>query len=224
MPERIAGGARPALAAVLWLLGLLSPLPAAAHKLKVFATADGDRIQGSAYFAGGSPAAGATILIQDAEGAVLAHLSPDKDGHFSYQAQTGRDHVVVARTDDGHEARWRIGADELAAALARPGALTQASPAPEPASSGALPQDTTTAPTTRPPATTPGVELGAGLDPRVLAAIEQAVARQVRPLREELNAAQDQIRLHDILGGIGYILGLTGLALWLGRRGQARRP
>jgi nickel transport protein len=44
--------------------------------------------------------------------------------------------------------------------------------------------------------------------------IERAVARQVRPLREELMAAQDQARLHDILGGIGYILGLTGIALW----------
>jgi nickel transport protein len=52
------------------------------------------------------------------------------------------------------------------------------------------------------------------LDPAVESAIERAVARQIRPLREQLVAAEDRIRLQDILGGIGYIIGLTGLALW----------
>ncbi|MBK5965704.1 hypothetical protein CCR95_16830, partial [Thiocystis minor] len=52
------------------------------------------------------------------------------------------------------------------------------------------------------------------IDPALIAAIDQAVARQVRPLREQLIAAQDEVRLRDILGGLGYILGLTGLALW----------
>ncbi|MBO8085018.1 MAG: carboxypeptidase regulatory-like domain-containing protein [Marichromatium sp.] len=51
-------------------------------------------------------------------------------------------------------------------------------------------------------------------DPALLAAIEQAVARQLRPLREELAAEQARVRLRDLLGGLGYILGLTGLALW----------
>jgi nickel transport protein len=58
-----------------------------------------------------------------------------------------------------------------------------------------------------------------GLDPALEAAIERAVARQVRPLREEVAAARDAARLQDILGGIGYLFGLTGLALWWrGRR------
>jgi nickel transport protein len=52
------------------------------------------------------------------------------------------------------------------------------------------------------------------LAPEIAAAIERAVARQVRPLREELLATRDALRLQDILGGIGYIFGLAGLALW----------
>ena len=56
------------------------------------------------------------------------------------------------------------------------------------------------------------------------AKIEQAVARQVRPLREELLAAQGRAGLRDILGGIGYILGLVGLLIWWqSRRDRAPR-
>ena len=52
--------------------------------------------------------------------------------------------------------------------------------------------------------------------------VEQAVARQVRPLREELLACQEQTRFRDVLGGLGYILGLAGLAAWWRVRPQGR--
>jgi nickel transport protein len=64
----------------------------------------------------------------------------------------------------------------------------------------------------------------ATLDPALEAAIERAVARQIRPLREQLIAAEDRIRLQDILGGIGFIMGLTGLALWLTSRRRSGPP
>lgn len=55
--------------------------------------------------------------------------------------------------------------------------------------------------------------------------LEAALARQLRPLREELLATRDALRFQDILGGIGYIFGLTGLALWWRcRRCQPHRP
>jgi nickel transport protein len=48
--------------------------------------------------------------------------------------------------------------------------------------------------------------------------VEQAVARQIRPLREALQAHEERVRMRDILGGIGYIVGLAGLALWWSSR------
>ena len=56
-------------------------------------------------------------------------------------------------------------------------------------------------------------------DPDLEFMVEQAVARQVKPLREQLTAHQERIRLQDLLGGIGYVLGLAGLALWWRSRG-----
>jgi len=61
-------------------------------------------------------------------------------------------------------------------------------------------------------------------DPALTAAIERAVERQVRPLRSELAAAQARARLQDVLGGVGYILGFAGLALWWRGRDSRSRP
>jgi nickel transport protein len=54
----------------------------------------------------------------------------------------------------------------------------------------------------------------ATIDPALATALERAVARQLAPLREELAAARAQVGLRDVLGGLGYILGLVGLALF----------
>ena len=51
------------------------------------------------------------------------------------------------------------------------------------------------------------------------AALEAAVARQIRPLREQLDAYESRVRLHDVMGGIGTIFGLFGCWAWL----QSRR-
>jgi len=204
--------AAPAAAIVL----LLGALPAAAHKLNVFAAADGARIEGSAYFAGGGKATGARILITDAAGGVLAELSPAADGSFSWQARAPVEHHVVAETEDGHRAEWVIGASELAGAFpgvaGEPGAAAEA--VGDAAAAGAASEVTDTSP--------PGAT--DGLDPALGEAIERAVARQVRPLREAMLEAREAAQLRDVLGGIGYIVGLAGLALWWRSRRAPEPP
>jgi hypothetical protein len=58
--------------------------------------------------------------------------------------------------------------------------------------------------------------------------VESAVNKSIRPLEREIGDLKDEIRLHDILGGIGYIMGLAGLAFFfLGarkRRGATPEP
>jgi nickel transport protein len=62
-----------------------------------------------------------------------------------------------------------------------------------------------------------------GASESLKAVIDDAVSRQVGPLHDKIDALQTSIRLHDILGGIGYIVGVTGLWFYLKARHLRRR-
>ena len=66
----------------------------------------------------------------------------------------------------------------------------------------------------------------ARLDPAIEAAIEAAVARQTAPLVEAMLANDARLRFNDVVGGVGMIVGLAGIALWatVRARGKERRP
>lgn len=174
-----------------FLLLALAAGPASAHKLKVYAFVTGRSIEGSVYFAGGSAAPGASVQIKDASGQTLAELAPDADGRFNYRAPSPSDITIVASSPDGHRATWQVAASAFAPTTGN---------APMPIKPQATPSPV------------------AARDCSLEDTVEAAVARQVQPLREELIAMRDEVRLHDVLGGIGYIFGLTGLALWWHRR------
>ena len=187
------------------LLWALSAPPVEAHQLKLFAAAEGERIEGSVYFAGGGAAGGAAVTVRGPDGRLLAELVADGEGHFAFAAGQRVDHRLSAATGEGHSAEWTVSAAELPAGLAQAAGGRPAA--------GPTPAD--------PPAGRDAVVLpdAAALE----SMIERAVARQVRPLREELLAAQGRARVSDVLGGIGYIVGIAGLALWWrARRGGLR--
>lgn len=48
--------------------------------------------------------------------------------------------------------------------------------------------------------------------------LDAALARQLRPLREQIDALENRIRLSDIIGGIGFIFGLFGCYAWIAAR------
>lgn len=69
------------------------------------------------------------------------------------------------------------------------------------------------------PPSLPEGKAAAAAAPADAAALEAAIARQIRPLREQLDAYESKVRLHDLMGGIGTIFGLFGCWAWL----QSRR-
>jgi len=50
--------------------------------------------------------------------------------------------------------------------------------------------------------------------------LEKAIAKQLKPLRREIQELKEKSGLRDILGGIGYIFGLLGLVAFLRERKQ----
>jgi nickel transport protein len=50
------------------------------------------------------------------------------------------------------------------------------------------------------------------------AGLDHALAQRLRPLEERLQALEEAVGLRDIVGGIGYILGLFGVLAWITAR------
>jgi nickel transport protein len=48
--------------------------------------------------------------------------------------------------------------------------------------------------------------------------LDAALARQLHPLREQIDALENRIRLSDIIGGLGFIFGLFGCYAWIAAR------
>jgi nickel transport protein len=176
---------------------LFAAAPAEAHKLKVFAMAEGDEIVGYAYFSGGDRAMTVPGRITAPDGTLAGELRTDAEGRFRFAARRLMDTTITVDAGDGHVASTTVAATELPATLP-PGpaapAIADSPAAPAIADSPAAPPSSATA------------------------AIELAVARQIRPLREQLDAYEDKVRLHDILGGIGFIFGLFGVGAWAAER------
>lgn len=188
---------------ILWL-----PVAALGHNLRVFVTTEGQWITGTTYFAGGGRPQGVRIRVLDSQGQLQAEFSPDAEGAFRWRAENPVDYRIVAETPDGHRAHWDLESTDLQGAFAphRPAKAAPASP-----TAGGEPPDAARAEDLQVPKT--------ACDPAVLGAeqqalIERALARQLRPLREQLSRAEDRLLLRDLLGGIGWIFGTAGVAFW----------
>lgn len=163
-----------------------------AHRMKVFAWVDGKAIDGEVYFSGGQGAAGSTIeLVADQE--IVATTQSNDEGQFRFEEMTARDYLVRADAGQGHVTTYSVSATEF------------------------TPEDVAVTATATTGTDEASVQPAANsLTP---AQLEQAIARAVRPLREQLDQYESKVRMHDVLGGMGYIFGLFGLfVLYRSRR------
>ncbi len=176
------------------LLALCWGGAAQAHRVKLFAAGEGDEISGYAYFPGGARAKGCSIAVYAPDGTKLGETRTDSKGEFSFRTRRRCDHRLVLDAGDGHRAEFTVSAAELGPEL--PDGSGAGAPAPRavsPPSGSAAAASTPTGPG----------DLGKLLD--------RTLARRLRPLEERLDRYEDRVRWHDVIGGIGYILGLAGL-------------
>lgn len=188
----------------LWLgASLVFCLPAHAHKVITSAWADGDFIEGEIGFSNGDvPPEGTQVEVFGPGGEKLGEVSTDADGLFRFQPTEAIAHSFRSNLGAGHLGEVTLGVDELPIRLVQGGAATQQGGVDE--SAGKL-------------GPAAGVPVCADLE----AVIAEAVQRQVRPLRKELRKSREKKNLQDILGGIGYICGIFGLAFfYYGRRAR----
>ncbi len=179
-----------------------------AHRVNLFAYPDGDAVQVECYFGKNQKVRHGALTFSDGEtGAVLCRGTTDEQGMFRFRPDgqflvSGHGLDILLYAGEGHQSSWRMGAEELQslAAAVRPAEECAVSEG----SSADLPL-----------AAMDRRELeeivGKAMDAR-LAPLVQALARQE-------NREPD---LRDVIGGIGWILGLLGLAAYLRYRPRKR--
>jgi nickel transport protein len=182
---------------------------AGAHRLKLFVAIDGMTLSGYAFFIGGGRPQDVGFVVKDAFGTEVHRGRTDDHGAFAWTADRPADYVLSVDTGEGHFADEKIPADRFSTAAPGTAAPKQASPVtvadvaanPVAATSSPAPIDAET------------------LARLVEAAVDRALARQLRPLIEAQNLAEGRLRFNDIMGGVGMIIGLAGIAAWaLSRR------
>ena len=216
---------RARLASAILAFALLGAGPAAAHRLKLFASVEGATISGYGFFVGGGRPEGVEFLVRDHLGTVVHRGTTDASGAFAWAAPRPDAYTVAIDSGDGHFAEVTVAADRFAIAPA-----ATVPPTSEPVTREAVAAAANVAPS-EPQAVPPNAAPTATgkpacvlLEPDEIArlaepAVDRAVARQLRPLIEAQVAAEGRLRLNDVMGGVGMIVGLAGLAMW----GMSRR-
>ncbi|TEW56539.1 cobalt ABC transporter permease [Psychromonas sp. RZ22] len=173
-----------------------------AHNVVGGVYANGFEIEGEAGFSNGSMArAGTIVKVSDQSGTPLGEVKTDADGLFTFTAKKRITHVFKVNMGAGHLLTMQLPAEELPDDFGHVEATTNEETANEVVSISKSNLNE--------------VALSSQITPLML---EKAIAKEIIPLRKEIQALKEKSGLRDILGGIGYIFGLLGLVVFLRER------
>lgn len=117
-------------------------------------------------------------------------LRTDQQGSFSTQLTSPGHYQISADSGEGHMAHWQVFHAQAPVASADQATSVKA-------------------------IMTPSID-----QQLVREVVRQELAAQIAPLQQQLLAAEDELRYRDILGALGFIVGLGGLAYGYSARKQ----
>ncbi len=172
-------------------------IPALAHKVTIFAWVEEDTIFTESKFSGGKRAINAQILVFDRQGKQLLEGKTNDKGEFSFKIPKITDLRIVLNAAMGHKAEWTIPESEIKQAIGA--AENKGAPG-----------------SSQPIAVSLGKE-------EIKELIEDSLDRKLRPIVRMMAESQSKgPSVTEIIGGIGYIFGLMGVALYFMSRGKKK--
>jgi nickel transport protein len=198
---------------VLAIIFLLSPLNAFAHRVSIFAWIDGDTVHTESKFSGSKMVKGGTVKVFDMENNLLLEGTTDDNGGFSFGIPKRVPLRLELAAGAGHGNEWSISADEIGASAGSPEETQSVASTPSPETSN----DKTAADTR-----ISREEMEEIVARAVEQAVEKAVDQKMKPVMKILSDMSDSgPKMSDIVGGIGYIIGLVGIGAYFGSRRKA---
>ena len=187
-----------------------------AHKVQMFAFAEGDTVFIEGYFADGKKAMKCEVIVYDAAGSEMLRGQTNDSGQFNFKATKKTDIRIVLDAGMGHKTEYTLPASDLhIAGGSKTDGAVKASVSKDSKSktvkeekikeekiniSQASPLD--------------DVQLQAIVEK----AVEKSVGEAIKPLVRSFTEMQQKNSLTTIIGGIGYILGLMGIVLYFKSR------
>jgi len=169
--------------------------PALAHKVIIFAWVEGDTVFTESKFSGGKKAINAPVVIFDKDGKKLLEGKTDNKGEFSFKIPKVTDLKIVLNAAMGHKAEWMIPESEIR----ETGSIVEKKSAAEPSG-----------------------PISVGLSKEeVQKIVEDSLDKKLRPIVRMMTESKNtKPSLTEIIGGIGYIFGLMGVALYFKNRSK----
>ena len=179
---------------ILFFLCLLSPHPLWAHRVEIYAWVEGEKIFTKSVFSGGHSAAHSKIEVFDNNGKRLITGKTDSQGMFSFPLPKNRGLRIVLHSPTGHGAELKLKAGEIPIKTDHQQRWT-------------TDEDLPISP----------VPCMSREEMRAL--MEEVLDEKLGPVQKSLAMSQKRgPGITEILGGIGYIVGLMGLAIAISRR------
>ncbi|AFM23425.1 hypothetical protein [Desulfomonile tiedjei] len=210
---------------IAFVLGIVfMTVPVHAHKVNLFAYVEGDRVVVEGYFSAKSKAQDSVVEVFDETGKKIHEGKTGKDGIYSFKladlpAFTGGLKFVL-EAGMGHKAEYTLSSSDLPSSPKKAKPAKEVEPAQEQAPrdrSEAVPE----------PAKAASVQV---LDQAALSAVlESAMDKKLEPLVRMLGRQEKLLleeknsgpRINDIVGGIGWIVGIVGIAAFFWGRNRS---
>ncbi len=183
---------------------VLISAPALAHRVTIFAWVEGDRVFTESKFGGGRKAVGAKVAVFDREGTQLLEGKTDEEGAFSFKVPKLTDLRIVLKPGPGHRAEWTITESEIRQAGGQED--IEKAGGQEDIKGAGMPEQASG-----------DVSLSRN---EIKELIDESLDRRLTPIVKMLAELQTKgPSMTEVIGGIGYIMGLMGVALYfLSRR------
>ena len=181
----------------IFLIIIIMDVSVFAHKVNIFAYVEGDKIYTESYFNDGKKCIDSKIEIFDNRGNKLLEGLTDKEGEFSFEVPSeDGDLKIILTASMGHRAEYSVSADEIRG-------------------SAGLIKEENEEPVSIVSPETSLVDLK-----EIQLMIEDTLDEKLKPIMREIKKSQkDKISLTEIIGGIGYIIGIFGIiAYFLSRK------
>lgn len=175
---------------------LLIPTRALAHKVNVFAWVEGDTVFVEGYYSGKKRAQHSLVEVFNKAGAKLLEGKTDEKGEFSFKRPEETEIRIVLTAGMGHKNDFLLQASDFGLEISSP-------------------------PTSTPePQTTTSDSPVAPLEPHQLEEmIDKSLDRKLAPVIKLIrDTRREGPRFSEIVGGIGYIFGLFGVAIYFKNR------